>query len=70
MKLNELIKEFRIQMSNEEKKVLDGIRGAMPLESFPERDQVVIEGLIRKSLVSKIHNNGYTMVVANEFPQS
>jgi len=66
MKLNELITSFSIAMSNEEKEVLDLIEGIQPLESFTEREQFVIEGLIRKSLVSKVHNKGYTLVMANE----
>jgi hypothetical protein len=70
MKLNELISEFSIAMSNEERKVLKSIRGVMPMESFDEREQFVIEGLIRKSLVSKVLKNGYTMVVANEYPKN
>tara|TARA_B100002019_G_scaffold293437_1_gene321048 strand:- start:5528 stop:5743 length:216 start_codon:yes stop_codon:yes gene_type:complete len=70
MKLNELIKKFTIAMSNEEKDVLESIKGAIPISSFDEREQFVIENLIRKSLVSKVKQNGYTMVVANEFPKT
>jgi hypothetical protein len=67
MKLNELIKSFSIAMSNEEKALLDQIQGVQPLDSFTEREQVIIENLVRKSLVSKIHNKGSTLVMANEF---
>ena len=66
MKLNELITQFTIAMSNEEAKLLATIKGVMPMEGFDEREQFVLEGLIRKSLVSKVHNNGNTMVVAND----
>lgn len=69
MKLNELILDFKIATSNEEKQVLKSIKGAMPIGSFDEREQFVIENLVRKSLVSKVKQNGYTMVVANEFPK-
>ena len=69
MKLNELILDFKIATSNEEKQVLKSIKGAMPIQSFDEREQFVIENLVRKSLVSKVKQNGYTMVVANEFPK-
>lgn len=69
MKLNELILDFNIATSNEEKEVLKSIKGAMPIGSFDEREQFVIENLVRKSLVSKVKQNGYTMVVANEFPK-
>lgn len=67
MKLNDLVGNFTIAMSNEEKKVLSKIEGIMPLDSFEERDQVIIENLIRKSLVSKVHKkDGSTLVMANE----
>ena len=68
MKLNELITQFTIQMSNEEAQVLSTMKGVMPLESFDEREQFIIENLIRKSLVSKIWNKGNVLVVANEEP--
>lgn len=67
MKLNELIKSFSIAMSNEEKALLDRIEGVQPLDKFTEREQVIIENLIRKSLVSKIHNKGSILVMVNEF---
>lgn len=66
MKLNDLITQFSIAMSNEEAKLLKNVKGVMPYESFDEREQFVLEGLIRKSLVSKVHNNGNIMVVAND----
>jgi len=69
VKLNELLLDFTIAMSNEEKKVLENIKGAMPVQSFDEREQFVIDSLVRKSLVSKVKKNGYVMVVANEFPK-
>lgn len=67
MKLNELIQSFSIAMSNEEKALLDRMEGVRPLDTFTEREQVIIENLIRKSLVSKIHNKGSILVMANEF---
>ena len=66
MKLNELIKQFPIAMNNEEAKLLKSLKGVIPLESFDEREQFILEGLIRKSLVSKVYNNGNILVVANE----
>ena len=68
MKINELISEFTIAMSNEEADVLKKVErnSPLPLISFTERDQFVIEGLIRKALVSKVRNNNMTLVVANE----
>jgi hypothetical protein len=67
MKLNELIKSFSIAMSNEEKTLLDQIQGVQPLDKFTEREQVIIENLVRKSLVSKIYNKGSILVMVNEF---
>ena len=66
MKLNELIKQFTIAMNNEEAKLLKSLKGVIPLESFDEREQFILEGLMRKSLVSKVYNNGDILVVANE----
>mgnify|MGYP001042043898 CR=1 FL=1 len=70
MRLSELIREFRIYMSNEEARVYNECESLRPLRSFPERDQVIIEGLIRKSLVSKVSRNGTVMVMANELQSS
>ena len=66
MKINDLIGEFTIAMSNEEADVLKKLDNPLPLHSVPEREQFVIEGLSRKALVSKVHNNNMTLVVANE----
>ena len=66
MKINDLVGEFTIAMSNEESEVLKKLDNPLPLHSFPEREQFVIEGLIRKALVSKVRNNNMTLVDANE----
>jgi hypothetical protein len=66
VKLNELITEFTIATSNEEKEILSKIKGVMHLKVFSEREQFIIEGLIRKSLVSKVYDKGSTLVMANE----
>jgi len=65
MKLKEITKNFTIAISNEENDVLKKLDGIMPLYSFEERDQVVIENLIRKSLVSKVLHKGVILVVPN-----
>ena len=65
MKLKEITKNFTIAISNEENDVLKKLDGIMPLNSFEERDQVVIENLIRKSLVSKVLHKGVILVVPN-----
>ena len=55
MKINELIQEFTIQASNEEKAILSQTERSKKVGyHFVERDQEVIHNLIRKSLVRKI----------------
>jgi len=67
MKLNELISKFTIALTNEEAKVLDGMGTKVyPMHSFTDREQFVIENLIRKAVVSKVVNNGNVLVMANE----
>lgn len=66
MKLNELILNFEIQTSNEERQLLHRFDGVMLPEEFTEREQTIIENLIRKSLVSKIGHRGKTYLVKNE----
>jgi hypothetical protein len=67
MKLNELIKSFSIALSNEEAEVLEKVNPVQPLQGFSPREQVIIENLIRKSLVSKILKDNIVMVVQNDF---
>ena len=66
MKLNELIENFTIYTTNEEKAVLSKIDDMMSIDTFTEREQTIIENLIRKSLVSKVQRRGSTLVMANE----
>ena len=66
MKLNELIDKFTIYTTNEEKEMLSRIDDMMSLDAFTEREQAIIENLIRKSLVSKVQQRGSTLVMANE----
>lgn len=66
MKINDLLGEFSIQTSNEEKEVLAKVKDPIPFHAFPEREQFVIEGLIRKALITKVNRNGMIVVVANE----
>ncbi len=65
MRINELIQEFTIQTSNEEKDMLIKLQCVKNLDTFMERDQEVINQLIRKSLVRRMDKEGQTMVVAN-----
>lgn len=66
MKLNELITDFEIILSNEEATLLDRIDGVMIPEEFTEREQRIIENLVRKSVVTKIDHKGKIFLVKNE----
>jgi len=69
MKINELISDFEIYVSNEEATLLAKMQTTQPMENFTEREQFIIEGMIRKSIVTKIIKNNQTWVVSNERPQ-
>lgn len=66
MKINELISDFKVFMSNEEQEVLSKTKEIRTLESFTQREQFIIENLIKKALVSKIDRNGTILVLAND----
>lgn len=66
MKINELLQGFSIYTSLEEESVLKRLSSPMFLSEFSEREQVIIEGMIRKSLVIKLGSKN-PKVVANEF---
>lgn len=66
MKLNELITEFDIFMTNEERALYEQLDAVVPLISFNERQRVIVNNLIRKSLVSKIQHNNQIMVARND----
>ena len=64
MKITELVKS--IYMTNEEKNLLETFDQPVPLSSFTERDQTIINNLIRKSIISKVQHNGTIMVIRND----
>lgn len=66
MKINELISQFTIHVTNEENELLDKIKEPCYYDSFTERDQYVIETLFRKSLLTKVYNKGNIVVVPND----
>jgi hypothetical protein len=66
MKINELLDNFKIFTSNEEKDLLDKLETVAYLDSFSERDRHIIENLIRKSLVIKIGSQN-PKIVRNDF---
>jgi hypothetical protein len=65
MKINELISNFEIWTTNEEAMMLSRLAKPVPLSSMNEHEQVIINNMIRKSLVTKIGNKD-PMVVINE----
>jgi len=50
-------------MTNEEKALLETIDDVRPLGSFLEREQTIINNLIRKSIISKVQTHSGTIVV-------
>jgi hypothetical protein len=66
MNINELISGFEIYTTNEEREVLDRLSRPIKLTALNERERVIVENMIRKSLVIKI---GHTdpSVVKNEY---
>lgn len=66
MKINELITNFTIQMSNEECAVYEKVNGIVPIAQFSEREKFILENLIRKSMITKISKATGTWVVKNE----
>lgn len=66
MKINEILTGFSIYTNREEDAMLKRLGEVAYLNSFTEREQFIIEGLIRKSLVIKIGDTN-PKVIANEF---
>ena len=66
MKINELLQSFTIYKSKEEEEVLKKLDRPLYLSEFSDREQVIIENMIRKSLVIKLGMKN-PKVVANEF---
>lgn len=63
MKINELIKDFEIWTTNEESKLLEKLQKPIKLSSLDEHDQVVVQSMIRKSIIKKIGQQDPTVVV-------
>lgn len=67
MKLNELITDFTIYLTNEEKSLLETVNGLTPLSKYQEREQTIIDNLIRKSVLTKVMYNNQVMVMTNDY---
>jgi hypothetical protein len=65
MRLNELVRSIPTWISIEEQQVLDRIKGLEPASIFSEREQQVIENLVRKSLVITVTDKGNTYLYPN-----
>lgn len=65
MKINELIEDFEIWTTNEERALLDKLKKPVKLSSLNEHDQFKVQAMIRKSLVIKVGMKDPT-IVANE----
>ena len=64
MKLNEIITDFTIFTTNEEEVFLKKMPStSQSYNAFSERQQFILDSLIRKSLVSKIGNEKDSFLV-------
>lgn len=66
MKIDDVLKNFKIFVTNEEKTILSKMDGVSPIEVYTERERFIIENLVRKSLVSKVSHNKTFMVRKND----
>jgi hypothetical protein len=65
MKINELISSFEIWTTNEEAVMLARLAKPVRLATMNEHEQVIINNMIRKSLVIKVGHKD-PMIVINE----
>ena len=66
MKITELVGTLTVAVTNEEDSLLEKITSVHNIHSFTEREQFIIDSLVRKSLVSKINYRGRTFVTQNK----
>mgnify|MGYP001168305598 CR=1 FL=1 len=66
MKISDVLENFSINTSNEERALLQRLNGPRAIEDFTERERFILENLIRKSLVTKISNGRSFKVEANK----
>jgi hypothetical protein len=65
MTVNEFTKDLLIWRNTEEQTLLDDITEPRVIASFNEREQAIIEGLIRKSLLTRVSGKDSTYVYPN-----
>ena len=66
MKINELISDFTIFTTNEEKSFIERFSGSVLLDTLTEREKVLVDNLVRKAIMSKRVCNGTEMVFLND----
>ena len=66
MRIQDVLENFVIHVSNEEKTLLDRLNGPRAIDEFTEREQFTLETLIRKSLVTKIKDGRSYCVTKNQ----
>ena len=66
MKLNELIGDFSIFTTNEEQKFLDMFSIGCYTDTLAEREQTLVDNLVRKSILTKVKYQGSIWVSIDE----
>lgn len=67
MKLNELITDFEIWTTNEERELLNKLHKPVALSSLSEQEQFRVQSLIRKSLITKVGQENPYVVINEKF---
>jgi len=65
MKINELISDFEIWTTNEERDLLKRLKEPTKIAALDEHDQFRVQAMIRKNLLIKVGTENPT-VIANE----
>jgi hypothetical protein len=65
MKINELITDFEIWTTNEERDLLKRLKKPTKIAALDEHDQFKVQAMIRKNLLIKVGTENPT-VIANE----
>ena len=63
MKVNELIADFEIWTTNEERELLEKLKNPIKLHQLSETEQFRVQAMIRKSLVTKIGHVNPSVVI-------
>jgi hypothetical protein len=65
MRVNEFVRQVDVWTNQEEQNLLEGITEPRVLTSFNEREQSIIDSLIRKSLLIKVQGKHSSYVYPN-----